>query len=85
MQVTDVTILKIFSQEHLSKFFWTQNNARISQKNRSQHWFSRKAQTFFAEKSDHNIDLNRVARFFLVQHTKTGKIYQMVIKYFQWP
>jgi hypothetical protein len=27
----------------------------------------------------------RVARFFLVQNTKRGKIYQMTIKYFQWP
>jgi hypothetical protein len=36
--------------------------------------------------------LARVARFFLVQNTKTGKnipnchkMYQMAIKYFQWP
>jgi hypothetical protein len=35
---------------------------------------------------------SRVARFFLVQHTKTGKnlqndqkIYQMAINFFQWP
>jgi hypothetical protein len=27
----------------------------------------------------------RVARFFLVQHTKTGKIYQITIKYNKWP
>jgi hypothetical protein len=26
-----------------------------------------------------------VARFFFVQHTKTGKIYQMTIKYTKWP
>jgi hypothetical protein len=27
----------------------------------------------------------RVARFFLLQLTKTGKIYQMTIKYTKWP
>jgi hypothetical protein len=27
----------------------------------------------------------RVARFFLAQHTKTGKMYQMTIKYTKWP
>jgi hypothetical protein len=27
----------------------------------------------------------KVARFFLVQHTKTGKIYQMTTKYTKWP
>jgi hypothetical protein len=26
-----------------------------------------------------------VARFFLVQNTKTGKIYQMTTKYIKWP
>jgi hypothetical protein len=26
-----------------------------------------------------------VARFFLIQHTKTGKTYQMTIKYTEWP
>jgi hypothetical protein len=29
--------------------------------------------------------LIRVARFVLVQHTKTGKIYQITIKYTKWP
>jgi hypothetical protein len=27
----------------------------------------------------------RVARFFLLQHTKTGKICQMIDKYTKWP
>jgi hypothetical protein len=30
-------------------------------------------------------DGNRVARFFLAQHTKKGKIYQKPIKYSKWP
>jgi hypothetical protein len=30
-------------------------------------------------------DPGRVARFFLVQHTKKGKIYRMTIKYTRWP
>jgi hypothetical protein len=43
-----------------------------------------------AENSDHtyvcNIGLgHRVARFILVQNTKTGKIYQITTKYTKWP
>jgi hypothetical protein len=42
--------------------------------------------------NDHNMGWDRVARFLLVQHTKTGrnvpngnKTYQMDIKYTKWP
>jgi hypothetical protein len=30
------------------------------------------------------MDCCRVARFVLTQHTKTGKIYQMAVKYINW-
>jgi hypothetical protein len=46
---------------------------------------------FFTSSSGHPVCI-RAARFLSVQHTKTGKnipndnkIYQMAIKYFQWP
>jgi hypothetical protein len=41
--------------------------------------------SFFLRKQALTMVSNRVARFFLAQHTKTGKIYQMTIKYTKWP